>query len=292
MGEYSQMSALRSAAIGLAVICISFANISTADALIEHDIFAGFDPTPGFGNTGDETRDSDRVDNSSAPITTSIIASISGAGFNSSGSVGPFGNLGFDTSYFTNGEMQNQVVIESDEIVNIFGTPQRLTANFIIDGGEFLLVGGLGSTLEYKITITADGLPVWQSGAEMEITNAGGTAASVRFFGEDIGAVADATGTMVTIPIAFESADLGILGPGDSLRLRYQLDILANSMQFAELIRWEFSDPLDVSGTGDFPTVSFKPVGSTSVPEPGMAAIMGVGLLTLALTRRQRSTRH
>jgi len=69
--------------------------------------------------------------------------------------------------------------------------------------------------------------------------------------------------------------------------LAYQLDIIANVVGFSEGTFFEFSDPLDVSGFGDYPTVSFQ---GAIIPLPASLPLFagGLGLLGLLGWRKRR----
>jgi hypothetical protein len=67
-----------------------------AHALTLQQVIVAFDPTPDDAFNNDDTRDDDRIDDSSGPIDRSILARIDDPDgrFSGQGSVGEFGNRG------------------------------------------------------------------------------------------------------------------------------------------------------------------------------------------------------
>ncbi len=207
----------------------------------------------------------------------------SSSGYSVSAAIGPFGNLGTEGVTMVAGPLSAEVDIRAD-FANLGPNPLRAVANFVIDGGEFVLVGSPGSTLTYSLTLRRSNDLVFESQGILEGVSFFETAFEAS--GADIGASFDGDAT-VTLPTSFQSVDLGIIGPGEPFSLSYFLEIEATVDSFgAELIRWEFSDPLSVEGAGEFPietVVSFLPV-----PEPsalGMLVLAAAGS-ALAASRR------
>lgn len=260
-----------------------------AFATVEQQIIVRFDPDFD-ASTPDDTGSSDSIRvPTSGDIDRAIFASINdpGRGFSASGSVGVFGNLGVQGMQIRSGELLSQVVIESDEFLNLSSSPAEVRANFIIDGGLFELVFAPGATLEYQLDVFGRSpslsiLGGFQTGG-MLVGDASGTT-TFSTFGSDIGATFDGL-SQVEIPLSFQSAVLGTVQPGERLEIQYQLDIRTNVPAFAEVLRYEFSDPLDVDGPGDFPgsmDLEVVPV----IPEPGTALLLGLGLVGLGASRR------
>ena len=91
-------------------------------------------------------------------------------------------------------------------------------------------------------------------------------------------------GTRVEMPFSFQTLDLGVIPGGAVFDLQYVLNI-RTSARVAEVVHFEFSDPLTLGGSVPF-SVSFVPV--TAVPEPPALVMMMLALLLLALLRQRR----
>ncbi len=259
------------------------------------------------GNRIDGAADEIRVP-TSGDITTSIFASLPTAPtgtetYSSTGSVGIFGQLGVQANRFGGGgaRMVNQVIISSDEHVNLTGIERNAVANFIIDGGNAFIEAGPGSILELQVNLEAvifrgDNTFLrresWQGGFEVEEML--GPVDGFRAFGEDLKATFNGSGA-VDIPFSFQTFDIGTIPPAGRIELEYFLHIEADMLQFSELTGWQFSDPLTIQQGGgrQEPTFSivFSPVngdGPNIVPEPITATLglMGLGTLGMAIRRR------
>ncbi len=224
-----------------------------------------------------------------ADITTDIFAGIN-LPFTYQGlaSVGRFGNLGVSAFQATDGELHTQVVIRSDEFVNL-GLPRRATANFIIDGGEIVLVANTGALIEFELTVTSNvsnggDFNRWQHFADIEANNF----TSVTYTSnssDDIGAFIDPNDpTRVEIPISFQSFDLGVIPGGATIDLRYQLDhLFQHPLSRDQKLRFGNSATLLVtdSGSNEFPTIVFESTPGV-VPEPSTFALLSIGGIALA----------
>ncbi len=278
-----------------AVFCLQPAR---ADAGIEHSVFTGFEDPNNIPPI--DVSDGDSVTGAtSADITTDILAGINlQFTYEATASVGRFGNLGVSAFQATDGELHTQVVIRSDEFVNL-GLPRRATANFIIDGGEIELVANTGAIVEFQLTITSNvsnggDFRRWQHFADIEANNF----SSVTYTSNsstDIGAFVDPSRpTRVEIPFSFQSFDLGIIPSGATIDLEYQLDIFSNIPIAPEIVRWNFSDPLSVDGfSNEFPTVEFESTPGV-VPEPSSLTLAALGVLGISglLWRRRKPASH
>lgn len=286
MPQGPSRSAKFAAALALAFV-FAFTQVTPGSATIVQFVSVAFDPTPDDPNNNDSDSDFDRINDSEDPITRNIFATVTGSGYSASGSVGAFGNLGTEGTIGgpVTGELSSIVVIDNDEIINRSAIPQNATANFIIDGGFFDLSANLGSTLTYSISLqTGEGDPVFVflSKGELVSTSAGGSAASFTPSGDDIGATMTSK-TRVDLPVAFVSVPLGLIEPEESFSLLYELVIEATINGFSEGTSFAYSDPLNVSGFGDFPTVTFEDAPVAQIPEPATLPLLVSALGALAL---------
>jgi hypothetical protein len=248
------------------------------DRGIEQQIVFNYDMDPAVVGYDDTSGDS-IMGATAADINRDIVAGFLGQGYQASGSVGRFGNLGLEGRLTTRNELHAQVIIFSDVHRNLTGRAQTATANFIIDGGFFFLDTAPGGELRYTVTIQEDGDTKWQTFGQL--MNDGQTSTFTNR-GDNVGAVFNGT-SRVDIPFSFQSADLGIIQPGESVDIEYQLDIVAIVPQFAEGLFFEFSDPLDVDGFGDFPMdIVFSPI-----PEPSNLILAMMGIVTIWSIKRR-----
>lgn len=258
-------------------------------AAISQQVFLEFDSDPAiFGNS---TVDSDRIDGATeADINRALIASIAGPGYNATGSVGEFGNYGMSGTIFTRGELRAQVLIEADVSTPPFGGPRDAEANFIIDGGELSFLAGPLSTLDLQLTLSVDADIVFQTGIGLTGDDAAGNPGFTTF-GADIGAVRDPSlGWRINIPFSFQSVDLGVLSPGQTLDFSYQLDIIATIEDYAEVVAFEFQDPLTIEPPPAGPE-SLR-AGIAPVPLPAAVWLFAPAVALLGLRQRRGLVRR
>ena len=226
--------------------------------------------------------------------------------YQASAAIGQFGSVGLEASLsggiFANEayELSTRVIIESDEFVNLTGAPRRAVANFIIDGGELFLEAG-NAKIEFNLFVESENLgnvpiatdpldfpliltgPQFFAGGLFEAEANGDT--TFRILGNDIGATR-VSRTNVDIPLSLQSLDLGILGPGDRMAVVYDFTYLLTMTgpgAFSEGMSAQLSDPLMLSNIPAL-EVNFTPV--SSVPEPSVLLLVGIGLLLGALRLR------
>jgi len=281
------MNAKSALTVAASLAGLLFADSSTA--AIRQQIFLEFDPDPAV--IGDAIRDGDIIEGATeADIDRALIASIAGPGFSASGSVGEFGNYGVNGTIFTRGELRAQVLIEADVSTPPFGSPRAAEANFIIDGGELSFLAGPLSTLELTLTLIADSDFVFQTGIELVGDGAAGNP-DFTTFGADIGAVRDPSlGWRINIPFSFQSVDLGVLSPGQTLDFSYQLDIIATIEDYAEVVAFEFQDPLTIEPPPAGPE-SLR-AGIAPVPLPAAVWLFAPAVALLGLRQRRGLVRR
>ena len=253
-------------------------------AAISQQVFLEFDPDPAiFGNS---TVDSDRIDGATeADINRALLASIAGPGYNATGSVGEFGNYGVTGTIFTRGELRAQVLIEADVSTPPFGGPRDAEANFIIDGGELSFLAGPLSTLRLQLTLSVDTDIVFQTGIDLIGDDAAGHPGFTPF-GADIGAVRDPSlGWRINIPFSFQNVALGVLSPGQTVQFAYQLDIIATIEDYAEVVAFEFEDPLTIEPPPVAPEA--LRAGIAPVPLPAALWLFASAAALLGLRRRR-----
>lgn len=237
-------------------------------AAIRQQIILSFDPDPNV--FGDDTRSSDSIEGATeADINRALFASIGGPGFNALGSVGEFGNYGVSGSIFTRGELSAQVYIEADVTAPPFGAARNAQARFIIDGGKLNFLADALSTLELSLILRVDSNPVFQSSIQLTGDNAAGNP-GLTLFGDDIGAARDPSlPWRIEIPFSFQTVDLGVLNPGQTINFEYQLDIIATIVGYAEVVAFEFQDPLSIEP----PPVGPEALRASVAPVPLPAAV-------------------
>lgn len=98
-----------------------------------------------------------------------------------------------------------------------FGSPRNAEARFIIDGGELNFLAGPLSTLDLTLNLRVDFDTVFQSSIRLTGDDAAGNPGFTTF-GTDIGATRDpARGWRIDIPFSFQTVDLGVLNPGQTV---------------------------------------------------------------------------
>ena len=259
-----------------------FAHASAA--AIRQQIIFNYDPDPTV--FGDDVRADDGITGATeADIDRALIANLNGPGYSAFGSVGEFGNYGVSGSIFTRGELRSQVFIEADVTAPPFGTPRNAEARFIIDGGELNFLAGALSTLDLTLTLRVDSSIVFQTGIELTGDDAAGNPGFTTF-GTDIGATRDpALGWRINIPFSFQTVDLGVLSPGQTIDFAYQLDIVATIADYAEVVAFEFQDPLTIEPPPVAPDALRANIAP--VPLPAAAWLFAPAAALLGLRRRR-----
>ena len=237
---------------------------------------------------GGSAVDSDSTDSSQAPLRDTL-AEVSGPGFRAFSSAGVFGNVGLQAEHSTSGTLSTHAFIASngDENVNLSTRPQRAVANFIIDGGEIQFLGT--GRIDYAISIrfitenpggTAPDVIDWNTTGRVEGVDF--NRPTLTTTGVDIGTSALGD-SRFAIPLSFQSVDLGVVAPFGFIAMSYDVKF-GLTAQGVEIASWSFSDPGNISGFGDFPTITFSDVVA-SAPEPASLALVLGGLALVRLAR-------
>lgn len=276
------MNAKSGLLIAASLVALLFAG--TSPAAIRQQVSVSYDPDPSV--FGDDTRDIDMIEGATeTDIDRALFTSIAGPGFSAMGSVGEFGNYGVSGMISSRGELRAQVDIEADVTAPPFGTPRAAEANFIIDGGEVSFLAGSLSTLRLVLTLSVDSSIVFQSGFELTGDDAAGNP-DFELISSDIGAERDPLlGWRINIPFSFQSVDLGVLNPGQTIEFGYQLSIIATIVDYAEVVAFEFQDPLTIEPPPVEPDALRADIAA--VPLPAAAWLFAPAVALLGLRRRR-----
>ncbi len=211
-----------------------------------------------------------------------------------SASAGRFGQVGLFGRTIIPGRFSSEVEILDNDIFNPTTSPRSAMANFIVDGGDMVLVAGTGSSLSFNLFIEAavggSVQTVFNSLVRLEVDASGAT--QLFTSGDSLGAQKTSNPFAVEIPLSFQSVDLGIVGPNETLGLRYTASFDAFVTGFAEVVEFGFSDPLTV---GLEPaSIRFEPAmldgvpRVTPVPVPAGGPLLLAGLAALTFVARRR----
>ena len=283
---------------------------ATASAGVLQRVEVGFTP-PG----GTEGVISDAIFRmSSAAVDEDIVAQSTVPGSHAlSASAGRFGQVGMsvnDVNALTGSVMRAEVLVGSDEFVNIASRPARVRTSFIIDGGELRDLFSINTSVTFELQVGAQNLGIAPAGTSasplgLEITadfganglfpgggytarlesDAGGARSFTSSFtnGLDLEATFDGVRT-VEIPLSLQTLELGILGPNERLLVAYRATITVVQNGIVEGVSGQFSDPFTLSGEPN-PILALNGVTLTPVPEPSHALLLLAGLALLAAAR-------
>lgn len=315
--DASSYGAGRRLAVGIVVLAALAASAAPARAGVVQQVTTEFNPA-----FGAPLFDQDSVFAlNSADITTNIFANVSPGPFDSvaTASAGSLGQVGLAMRMISRGTLTSEVLVASDEFVNLFGSPAAVRANFIIDGGQLADFFSRDARVTFSLEVGAE--HVGTAGAiqdESSMTFAGRSAAAFGgaggffpgFFGgsylldmivdpsgnrtvtETIFGGLDleptVTGGNVEIPFSLQSVDLGVLPPGERLLLGYRASIDIAVDGATEGILAAFSDPFGLTGDAIRQSLIFTPLVA-QVPAPATLPLVALGL-ALLLGRRRRLT--
>jgi len=279
------MNAKTALLIAAGLAGLLFAQTSTA--AIHQQIIFNFDPDPTV--FGDDTQADDGITGATeADIDRALFAALNGPGYSAIGSVGEFGNYGVSGSIFRPGTLTAQVFIEADVTAPPFGSPRNAEARFIIDGGALHFLAGPLSTLDLNLSLSVDFGTVFQTGIQLTGDDAAGNPGFTTF-GADIGATRDPVlGWRIEIPFSFQTVDLGVLNPGQTIQFSYLLNIEATIVDYAEVVAFEFQDPLTIEPSPVAPEA--LRAGIAPVPVPAAAWLFAPAAALLGLRRRRGLT--
>ncbi len=302
---------------GVALAAVAFVTADSHGQLIDsvfQEVVVAYDEDPSSREAlrDDRIDDHDRdrsdtfvLDNGQRVITHSLLAEISGPGYDAVGSVGEFGSYGVSGHMIHNGVLYTHVFFNSTHTLPSIGAGGPVEANFIIDGGFVNFVAGPASTLDFYLLVgEGQEFPpihfprdppgtfidpdldavVFESEFRLEGSESGDPTLTVS--GDDIAVTQNTFDpSQIEIPLSFQSVDLGVRAPGERINLLYLMLIAARVHDFAETVSFGFSDPLTINPPPVDPSM-FRPTVAF-VPEPSSAAVTLL-LLGGFVTRRRR----
>lgn len=209
-----------------------------------------------------------------------------------------------------------EVLIGSDEYVNVFGSEARVRTTFIVDGGVLQDFFSRFATVRFELQVGAESRG-FQPAEDREnflkidadfaadfgasgLYPGGGYIATLssdgmgnRSFTSSVTGGLDLRATFdglsrVDIPLSLQTLDLGILQPGERLLLGYRAIITIEHNGAIEGLGGQYADPITLSGEPN-PVFRLDGVTITPVPEPRMALLCLAGLAVIALRRRLRA---
>ena len=225
-----------------------------------------------------------------------IFAQLNGPRYRGAAAVDRFGNIGLSAELLTpeatlpfHKQRARALVSASPVFLNTFPYAVHLFSDFVLDGGDLFLVGTTGSFARWELSLIQPSLgDVFFTSGRFEV-GAGG-APVLTTHGANIGAaVSSSRPSQVEIPLSFQTADLGILQPGEQMYLSYRLEIEVGLGTGAEIAMASFSDPFTPRAQGNPIFAALRVVPAVAaVPEPGTLALAGGGLLVLLGAARAR----
>jgi hypothetical protein len=280
------------------------------------------------GNGGPGVTDSDEVFvPTSADVTTNILASVGlkpptgNTGYFAASSAGIFGQVGLEarlTGVPQGSTIRSEVLIGSDEFVNVSGSNGSVTSSFIVDGGFindffstnttvtfFLEVGaqnvGAAGSQSNRIAMEADSraatgfggfggfFPGFEGGRYTATysTDATGVATFNEIIegGLDLEAMfnpdqlSEPFGSKeIEIPFSLQTLNLGVLTPGDRLLIGYVAGFEIVQNGISEGVFGGFSDPFSLSSESILSSLQFTPDD-----DPDIGAIPTPGTLSLVI---------
>lgn len=231
---------------------------------------------------------------------------------------GRFGQVGMQAAALSGtpgSTYQAEILVGSDEYVNVHGVPARARTQFIVDGGRLFHAFSRLTSVKFELEIgglnqgfepAADSELVMQihtrqaidfgsfdpsTGGRYSVTLATDVAGDRSFSisrasggGLDLGASFDGNST-VEIPLSLQTLELGTLQPGERLHVGYRAALTIQLDGAVEGVVGTFSDPFTLDGAPN-PIFALGGVTITPVPEPRIALMCLAGLALLCLRKR------
>ena len=218
--------------------------------------------------------------------------------------VGRFGAVGLTAADFSGfaSDSGASVDISNDEFLNPTSLTQEVFSNVVIDGGSLRISTGQripDSYIEYfyRVDSIFDDIFTDQAFCSSGTlsTDSTGTVVSFNpntgcFAGDhhvDLHATFDPVSWTVTIPLSFQTFDLGPLPAGQGMTLDYTFSFAlhhgAQQGQPSQLFA-QFGDPLHLSANSALGSVTMEPLTASS-PEPGTLLLLGPALLICLFAR-------
>ncbi|MPZ41843.1 MAG: hypothetical protein GEV05_00280 [Betaproteobacteria bacterium] len=284
-----------------------------AQSGVVQQVEARFTPSAGV-----EVVDSDEIfGTTSGDINQDVLAQIGLPGrYTVTAAAGRFGQVGLQVgnlSAGTGSTLMAQVLVGSDEFVNISGAPARVRTQFIVDGGRLLDAFSTNTSVTFDLQVGAENrgaaepLPDFLLPGFAEVTaavgflaagggrytatlstDAGGNRSFTSSFvgGLDLGATFDGI-REVEIPLSLQTLELGTLQPNDRLLIGYLATITITQNGGAEGLSGTFSDPFTLTGEPN-PIFALGGVVLTPIPEPHVATMLVAGLLVIGCAHYRR----
>jgi len=243
------------------------------------------------GNLVISDSDSETVFNDD-PYQDDLAVFIGGSSFNADVQMSRDGYFGIAGATAA-GELQIRVNVQ--EIYRNDGTaPVQVSTTFLVNGGLLALFGSELSSIGYSLEVGT--FPIFEFDAEGELRGSDPFfVATFSETGDSLGAIQATPGGSVEIPLSFNTVDMGVLQPGDTLAYAYDLRFTQVS-RGVEIAFFEFRDPTATGGATLPPSpfaVTATPVSSvpaSAVPAPAALPLLASVVATgwLAARRRRR----
>ena len=196
-------------------------------------------------------------------------------------------------------------LVYADSIVNTSGTAQAVSFDLNISYLKFAVQTGTLSNRNYasfeaRVFVGGALVPVWSAGFSLNNTGNGmSMVGSTTGFDMGLGAALNAAcgvqcgmfGGFSISSSASTTLDLGTVADGDTLSIRYEVDLATETTSYGGAASVFFADPAGLAAGGGSALAPSAALSlTTPVPEPDSAALLAAGLgLMAAAARRRRS---